>query len=211
MRTALRTVTALALAVPLVASTLPASASSTFLYREKGAFAETYLEGSGTPGGLPGNYSVGYLSIHSSDLAEGFVDTFTCDAGETPYGDQNGQNACDPAGSYSAWGEKLTVVTGKGKGAASTYSGSVDLYDATTEEGALAAQNVPFGITLTPTGATSKSTFVDSFRDPESGITYKSRETRVYNYATVQGGLDGIPAMDGSVGTYSVRSMEKTA
>ena len=211
MRTALRTVTALALALPLVASTLPASASSTFLFREKGAFAETYFEGAGTPGGLPGNYAIGYLSIHSSDLAEGFVDTFTCAAGETPFGDENGQNACDPAGSYYAWGENPTVVSGKGKSASSAYSGTVDLYDATTAEGAWAAQNVPFSINLAPTGATSKSTFIDSFRDPESGVTYKSRETRISSYATVQGDLDGVPAMDGSVGTYSVRSMEKIA
>ena len=211
MRTALRTATAVLLAAPLVVSALPASASSTFLYREKGAFAEAYLEGAGTPGGLPGNYSIGYLTIHSSDLAEGFVETFTCDPGETPYGDQNGQNACDSAGAYSVWGENLTVVTGKGKGASSTYSGSVDLYDATTEEGGLAAQDVPFSLTFTPTGGTAKSTFTDSFRDPENGVTYKYRETRVYNQAVVQGDVGGIPALDGSVGTYSVRSMEKIA
>lgn len=211
MRTALRTATALLLAAPLVVSALPASASSTFLYREKGSFADAYLEGPGTPGGLPGNYSIGYLSIHSSDLAEGFVETFTCDAGETPYGDQNGQNACDPAGAYSAWGEGLTVVTGKGKAASSTYSGSVDLYDATSQEGTLAAQDVPFSLTFTPTGATSKSTFTDSFRDPENGVTYKYRESRVYTQATVQGDVDGIPALGGSVGTYSLRSMEKIA
>ena len=97
MRTALRTAAALAISVPLIASALPASASSTFLYREKGPFADTYFEGSGTPGGLPGNYSLGWLTFHSSDLAEGFVDTFTCDEGEIPWGDENGDNACDPA------------------------------------------------------------------------------------------------------------------
>jgi hypothetical protein len=211
MRTALRTAAALAISVPLIASALPASASSTFLYREKGPFADIYFEGSGTPGGLPGNYSLGWLTFHSTDLAEGFVDTFTCDEGEIPWGDENGDNACDPAGSYYAWGEDLTLVTGKGKGASSSYSGTVDLYDATTEDGALAAENVPFAVALTPTGATSKSTYTDSFRDPESGYTYKSRETRIYNYATVQGSLDGVPAVDGSVGTYSVRAMERIA
>ena len=211
MRTALRTVTALALAVPLLAPTLQASASSTSLYREKGAFAETYFDGAGTPGGLPGNYSIGYLTFHSTDLAEGFVDTFTCDEGETPFGDENGQNACDPAGSYYAWGQNLTLGTGKGKTASSTYTGNVDLFDATTEEGALAAQDVPFSVTLTPTGATSKSTFTDTLRDPETGYTYKSRETRVNSYATVRGSLDGVSAVDGSVGTYSARSMARTA
>lgn len=211
MRTVLRTATAVLLAAPLVVSALPASASSTFLYREKGAFADVYLEGAGTPDGLPGNYSIGYLTIHSSDLADGFVETFTCDPGETPYGDENGLNACDSAGAYSAWGQDVTVVTGKGKDASSTYSGTVDLYDVTTEEGALAAEGVPFSLTLTPTGGTAKSTFTDSFRDPENGITYRYRETRVYNSAVVQGDLGGIPALDGSVGTYSVRSMEKVA
>ncbi|MEO6021007.1 MAG: hypothetical protein ABIP45_12245 [Knoellia sp.] len=211
MRTALRTVTALALAVPLIASTLPASASSTFMYRQKGTLADTYFEGAGTPGGLPGNYSFGWLTFHSSDLAEGFIETFTCDDGETPGGDQNGENACESAGSYFGWGENLTVVTGKGKGASSTYSGSIDLFDATTEEGALAAEDVPFSVSLTPTGATSKTTMTDSFRDPANGVTYRSRETRVFSSATVQGSLDGVPAVGGSVGTYSVRSMERIA
>ena len=211
MRTTLRTVTALALAVPLIASTLPASASSTSLYREKGAFAEAYFEGAGTPGGLPGNYSIGYLSFHSRDLADGFVDTFDCDAGETPYGDESGGNMCDPAGSYYGWGEGLTLTTGKGKSASSTFFGTIDLFDATTEEGALAAQDVPFSVTLTPTGGTYKSTFTDSYRDPESGVTYRSRENRVYNDATVAGSLDGVPAAGGTVGTYSVRFMERIA
>ena len=50
MRTALRTLTALALAVPLLASTLPASASSTLLYREKGTFADAFFRGGYTVG-----------------------------------------------------------------------------------------------------------------------------------------------------------------
>ena len=211
MRTALRTTLALALAVPLIAPALPASAASTFLFREKGSFADTYFEGSGTPGGLPGNYSLGWLTFRSSDLAEGFVDTFACDEGETPWGDQNGENACDSTGFYYAWGEGLTVVSGKGKDAATTYSGTVDLFDATTEEGGLAAEDVPFEVTLTPTGATSRSTYTDSVRDPESGFTYRVRETRVSSFAVVTGTLDGIPAVDGVLGTYSVRGMERIA
>lgn len=211
MRTPLRAVTALALAVPLLASTLPASAASTLLFREKGAFADVFIQGEGTPGDLPGNYTVGMLSFHSSDLADGFVDTFTCEAGETPWGDETGEDGCEFVGSYFVWGEGLTVVTGKGKAASSTFSGSVDLYDAMTEEGDMVAQDVPFSFTLTPMRATSKTTFTDSFRDPESGLTYRSRETRIYNFATVDGSLDEVPAVDGAVGTYSVRWMERIA
>ncbi|WP_169744198.1 hypothetical protein [Knoellia aerolata] len=181
------------------------------MFRDKGTFADVFFEGAGTPGDVPGNYSFASLTFHSSDLAEGFVDTFTCEAGETPWGDENGENACEMAGSYFMWGENMTVVTGKGKAASSTYSGLVDLYDATTEEGATAARNVPVSVTLSPTGATSKTTFTDSFRDPESGVTYRSRETRIFSYATVQGSLDEVPAVDGSVGTYSVRWVERTA
>ena len=125
MRTPLRTVTALALAVPLIASALPASAASTFMFRDKGTFADVFFEGAGTPGDVPGNYSFASLTFHSSDLAEGFVDTFTCEAGETPWGDENGENACEMAGSYFMWGENMTVVTGKGKGAAVLVSGGV--------------------------------------------------------------------------------------
>jgi hypothetical protein len=211
MRKALRTATALALAIPLLAAAQPASASSTFLYRDNGSFADAFFEGPGTPGDLPGNYSVAWLTFHSSDLAEGWVDTFACKDGETPWGDENGENGCRSTGSYYAWGEDLTVVSGKGKGASSTYSGTVDLYDATTEDGDVVAVDVPFQVTLTPTGATSRSTYTDTYRDPESGVTYRFRETRVYNYATVQGSFDGVPAVDGSVGTYSVRQMERIA
>ncbi len=211
MRTTVRTLTALALAVPLIASTLPASASSTSLFREKGAFADASFEGAGTPGGLPGNYSFGWITFHGSDLADGFIETFDCDEGETPWGDENGENACEFAGAYYGWGESLTVTTGKGKGASSTYSGTLDLFDATSEEEVLAAEDVPFSVTLTPSGGTYKSTFTDSYRDPESGISYRSRETRIYNEATVAGSFDGVPAVGGVVGTYSMRSMERIA
>ena len=68
-----------------------------------------------------------------------------------------------------------------------------------------------FDVTLTPTGATSRSTISDSFTDPESGFTARYRETRVYNYATVQGSLDAVPAVGGAVGTYSLRGMERIA
>lgn len=209
MRTALRTAMALALAVPLIAPALPASAASTSFFRERGSFADVYFEGAGTPAGLPGNYSVAWLTFRSSDLADGFVDTFACDEGETPWGDENGENACDPTGSYFAWGEGLTVVSGKGRDASTTYSGTVDLFDATTPEGQLAAEDVPFEVTLTPSGATYRSTYTDSVRDPESGYTYRFRETRVSTFGAVQGSLDGIPAVDGAVGTYSVRGMER--
>ena len=212
MRTALRTTLAIvAVAVPLTAAALPASASSSVLFREKGTFAETYFEGSGTPGGLPGNYSTAWLTFHSSDVAEGWVDTYACDEGEVPWGDVNGENMCDWTGSYYAWGESLTLVSGKGKNPSTTFSGTVDLYDATTPESALAAEDVPFQVTLTPTGATSRSTFTDSFKDPESGYTYKYRETRVSSYATVQGSLDDVAVVDGVVGTYSLKGMERVS
>lgn len=212
MRTALRTTIAVvAIAVPLTAAALPASASSSVLFREKGSLAETYFEGSGTPGGLPGNYSTAWLTFHSSDVAEGFVDTFACDEGETPWGDGNGENACDSTGSFFAWGENLTLVSGKGKNPSTTLSGTVDLYDATTAESGLAAEGVPFQVTLTPTGATSRSSYTDSFKDPESGYTYKYRETRVTSFATVQGNLDGVAAVDGVVGTYSLKGMERVS
>lgn len=212
MRAALRTTIAVAaIAVPLTTAALPASASSSVLYREKGTFADTYFEGAGTPGGLPGNYTTAWLTFHSSDVAEGFVDTYTCDDGETPWGDENGENMCDWTGSYYAWGESLTLVPGKGKNPSTSISGTVDLYDATSPESALAARDVPFQVALTPTGATSRTTMTDSFKDPESGYTYKYRETRVTSVATVEGSLDGVAAVGGQVGTYSLRGMERVS
>ncbi|SER79695.1 hypothetical protein SAMN05216199_1249 [Pedococcus cremeus] len=211
MRTALRTTVAVAaIVVPLTATALPATAASSLLYRDRGTYAETYFEGAGTPGGLPGNYSMGWLSFHSTDVAEGYVDTYACDPGETPWGDVNGENACDPAGSYYAWGETLKLVSGKGKNPSSTYSGTLGLYDMMSESGATAAEGVPFTVTLTPSGATSRTTFTDSLKDPESGYTYKYSETRTTSYAAVAGSLDGVPAVGGSVGTYSLRSMERS-
>ena len=43
MRTALRSAAALALAVPLIATALPASASSTYTSRESGSYADVPL------------------------------------------------------------------------------------------------------------------------------------------------------------------------
>ena len=211
MRTALRTTVAVAaIAAPLVATALPATAASTSMFRDKGAYAEAYFEGAGTPGGLPGNYSIGQFTFHSSDVAEGFVDTFSCDQGETPWGDQNGENACDPAGSFYAFTDAITLVSGKGKSPTSTYSGTADFYDAMSGDGAPVGAGAPFTVTLTPTGATSRSTMTDSFKDPESGYTYRYRETRTTSFATVVGNLDGVPAAGGVVGSYALRQMERT-
>jgi len=211
MRTALRTTVAVAAIVtPLMATALPATASSSLLYRDRGAYAEAYFEGPGTPGGLPGNYSSGFLTFHSTDVAEGYVDTYACDPGETPWGDGNGENACDPAGSYYAWSETLTLVSGKGKNPSSTYSGTLGVYDMMSESGSAVAEGVPFTVALTPSGATSRTTFTDSFKDPESGYTYRYSETRNTSYAVVDGSLDGVPALGGSVGTYAVKTMERS-
>jgi hypothetical protein len=209
MRTALRTVAAFALAVPLLAPALPTAAPDIVHYRDKGTFADAFFEGEGTPGGLPGTYSMAWLTFHSSDLAEGWVDTFDCEEGQTPWGDEEGENVCDWNGTYYAWGEGLTVVSGKGK-KDSSYSGTVDLYDATGEEGGdLVVAGVPFDLTLSPTRAMSRSTYSDTFRDPEAGVTFRFREMRATKYATAQGDLDGVPAVEGSVGTYSLRGMER--
>jgi hypothetical protein len=212
MRTALRTSVVLALAVPLVASALPASAATTSHFREKGAFADAFFEGAGTPGDLPGNYSMGQLSFHGG-VAEGFVETFECEQGQVPGGDEDGENACDSTGAYYAWSEDVTTTKSKGKVKASTYTGTVDLYheldEESGEEPEVAAEDVPFSVTFSPTGRPARSTFTDSFRDPETGESYRFRETVVYYSATVEGSLDGIDAVEGVVGTYSRRSMER--
>src|SRR5687768_17509547 len=133
MRTALRSAAALALAVPFIASALPASASSTYTSRESGSYADVYFQGPGTPGGVDGNYSVAGLTFQG-DFSYGWVETFQCDPGETPGGGQE-VGDCEPLGSYDAQVTDLTVVTGKGKDAASTYSGTVDLYEYTEDQG----------------------------------------------------------------------------
>ena len=208
MRTTVRTAVVLALAVPLLGPALPASAATSSHFREKGAFADAFFQGAGTPGGLPGNYSAGELSFRGS-VAEGFVETFDCGPGETPWGDENEENACESAGGYSVWGEGVTITKGKGKVKASTYSGTVDFYYESSEEGDLAAEDVPFTVTFTVTGRSSRSTFTESYTDPESGSSYRFRETRVSAPATVHGSLDGIEAVEGELGRYSVRWMER--
>ena len=211
MLTALRTTVVLALAVPLVAPALPASAATTSHFRERGTFAEAFFEGAGTPAGLPGNYTIGQLSFHGS-VAEGFVETFDCGEGQIPWGDEDEENACDFTGGYYAWSEGVTTGKSKGKVKSSTYTGTVDLYEEFDEEsgeGEAVAEDVPFTVTFTPTGRTSRSTLSDSFRDPENGVSYRFRETVVYRTATVEGTLDGIDAVEGVVGTYSRRSMER--
>lgn len=202
MRPALRSAAALALAVPLVASALPASASSTYTSRESGSYADVYFQGSGTPGELDGNYSVAGLTFQG-DFSFGWVETFQCDPGETPGGGEE-VGDCESLASYDAQVTDLTVVTGKGKNAASTYSGTVDLYQYTEEGGPVepTVQEVPFQATLTPTGGTMRSTFTNTYRDHESGLSYRYRESTVTREATLSGHFDGLPALYGSVGTF---------
>lgn len=214
MRPTLRTFAVLALAVPLGAPALSASAAAPSHFHEQGKFADVFFQGDGTPGGLPGNYSAGEL-LFRGRVVEGHVDTFDCGPGETPWGDDE-ENECDSAGSYTVWGEGVTITKGKGKVKSSTYSGTVDLYDQVSEEedvapeeGDVAAEDVPFNITFTLTGRPSRSTFTDSYRDPESGSSSRFRETYVSGPATVQGSLDGIEAVEGEVGRYSVQWMER--
>ena len=216
MRPALRTAVVLALAVPLVAPALPASAATTSHFHEKGAFAAAAFEGSGTPDGLPGNYTLAELSFHAG-VAEGFVETFFCQEGETPWGDENEENTCAFTGAFVAWGEGVTITKSRGKVKSSTYSGTVDLYADSGEEegeesegGEAVAEGVPFNVTFTRTGRPSRSTVTDSYRDPESGESYRYRETQVIGAATVRGSLDGIDAVDGIIGRYSLQVIERT-
>lgn len=101
----------------------------------------------------------------------------------------------------------------QGQGRVPHLHGTVDLYEELDEESgqeeAVAAEDVPFTVTFIPTGRPSRSTFTDSFRDPENGVSYRSRETVVHRTATVEGSLDGIDAVEGVVGTFSRRSMER--
>jgi hypothetical protein len=202
MRTALRTAAALAFAVPVLATAIPASASSTFTSRESGSYADVYFQGSGTPGGVEGNYSVAGLTFQG-DFSYGWVETFQCDPGETPGSGQE-VGDCEPLGSYDAQVTDLTVVIGKGKNAASTYSGTVALYQYTEDPSPVepTVQDVPFEATLTPTGGTMRSTFTSTYRDHEAGVSYRYRETTVTREATVEGDFDGVPAVFGSVGTF---------
>ena len=210
MRTALRTATALALAIPLIASAVPASASSTFLFRERGSFADVYFEGATDSFGKGVNYALAQLTVQG-DFTYGFVDLFDCDAGETPWGDENGENVCDYVGYYDAQGDDTVVMTGKGKDASTTISGTVDLYEASEEDYALAVEDVPFEVTLTPTGGTSRIKFSGSYRDHETGESYRWSESRVSREAIADGYFDGIPALGGAVGTYRVSDMQRIA
>jgi hypothetical protein len=202
MRTALRTAAVLALAVPVIAAAVPASASSTYTSRESGSYADVYFQGSGTPGGVEGNYSVAGLTFQG-DFSYGWVDTFQCDPGETPGGgDEVGD--CDYLASYDAQVTDLTVLIGKGNDAASTYSGTVDLYQYTDDQGPAepTVQDVPFEATLTPMGGTMRSTFTNTYRDHEAGVSYRFRESTVTREAAVEGDFDGVPAVFGTVGTF---------
>jgi hypothetical protein len=209
MRTAIRTIAALALAAPLAVQALPASAATSSFFREKGTFAYAFFEGETTPGNLPGNYTFADLSVHGT-FVEGYVETFDCDPGEVPYGDENGDNACEDTGAFYAFSDDVLVTTSKGKGATTTYSGNVELYDATVQDGDYVT-TVPFSITFTPTGGTARETFTDSYHNPVTGETYRVRETRVVTNATVEGDLGGVPAVFGQTGTYSVREVQRTA
>ena len=113
------------------------------------------------------------------------METFTCEEGQTPYAEEG---ACQSAGYYNSFTEGVTVVAGKGKNSSTTFSGRLDLYDAESEGDGPSASDVPFSITLTPAGRPSRSRSTESFRDPESGDSYRFRSTTVVSIATVHGG-----------------------
>ncbi len=198
MRTALRSVAALALAVPLVASALPASASSTYTSRESGSYADVYFQGPGAPAGLGGNYSVASLTFQGS-FSYGSLETFNCAEGQTP-----DTGYCEHRAYYDAQVTDVTVALGKGKNAPTSYSGTVDLYQYTDDEfpEGPAATDVPFEVALTPSGGTAKQTNTFTYRDHEAGVSFRYREATVTRDATVTGDFGGLDAVYGSVGTF---------
>ena len=52
------------------------------------------------------------------------METFDCDPGEVPYGDENGDNACENLGEFYGVSDGVSVTATKGKGATTTYSGT---------------------------------------------------------------------------------------
>ena len=212
MRTALRTATALALAIPFIASAVPASAGSSYMSRESGSYADAYFQGQGEIEGIDGNYFAAGLSFQGS-FNYGWVEAFDCEGDETPGGDGSEPGDCERLGSYDAQVTSLTVVEGKGKGASSRYVGTVDLYEYNFDDPfpteTPAVTNLAFDVTLTPSGGTSRSTSTYTYRDHEAGVFYSFRDTVVQTYATADGDFGGIPAVDGSVGTFKRSSMER--
>ena len=215
MGTTIRTVTAIALALPLLASAPAASAARPDVFREKGAYAYTWFEGAETSKKVPGNYVAGDLEFRGTTVG-GYLVLLQCDEGETPEGDEEtGDNACDFVDSYLVRADDLVVVDRKGRTAVRTYSGTVDLYAEEGEEGeegdAPVVSDVPLELTFTSTGAPARSTFSYTVRDPGAGYWVKVRETQVISPASVDGTfwtleIDGA---DGGVGRYAVRSMER--
>lgn len=64
------------------------------------------------------------------------------------------------------------------------------------EEAGLAVDDVPVEVPLSPTGATSRTTFTEVLRDTESGCTFSFRETRT-RFATATVCIDAV-ILDGA-------------
>jgi hypothetical protein len=207
MRQAIRATTAFVLAVPLFVAAVPASAASQTLFKDRGSYVEVFFEGELDSADIPGNYAYGALFVREG-FVDGFLDAFECAEGETP-----SEGECDYLGSYYGFGDDVTVTSGKGKNATTSLSGSFDLYEFTEEGDELVTEDVPFDVTLTPTGATSRATFSEVIRDPENGYTYRVRETRATQFAAASGSVDGVTfdGADGAVGTYRVHVIERVA
>jgi hypothetical protein len=221
MRAALRATTALLLVAPLTIAAVPASASvqaptkapsSQTMYKAQGSFADVYYDGPMDSDYIPGNYVFLGFTVHS-DYADGFADAFECAEGETPW--EGEEPGCDYLGSYFLAGDDVTLTKGKGKTGAATVSGVVDVYDIDwdTGESGLVAEDAPVDLAMTPTGATSRTTVTDVYRDPVNGVSYRSRETQTTQFTTVSGSVAGVDVdgAEGRFGSYRVHYSERIA
>jgi hypothetical protein len=224
MRTTARSATAALLSVPLVLSlSAPALAAPPVKYSASGSFAQAGGFLLGAVEGVEGNVHMVMVGAQQSEdgiFGGGYIDSYLCPEGVTnPYPDDpdapEGEWLCEPAGSFELWSENVTFTTDK-KVTSASINGMFDLVWWECGEFEEECSRIVMGslwadLDLTATGKAATYRYKESYRDPETGFSYKGMSTEKSSPAEVTGTVGGAELTDamGYLGTFRFRSMEK--
>lgn len=169
--------------------------------------------------GLDGNVHLVQLGAQQSEegtFGGGYVDSFSCPEGVTdPFDEETGELFCEPVGFNELWSESVVLTTGK-KMASANISGMFDVVWWECDEYAeecwpIVLSSLWVDVDLTATGKAATYRYTESYREPETKMSYKGRSTERSSPAAVDGTVGGSELVDawGYLGTFTFRAMEK--
>ncbi|SOC51121.1 hypothetical protein [Ornithinimicrobium cerasi] len=224
MSTAIRSAAGALLALPLILSlSVPATAAPPEKDQMSGSSASGWGTAYGELADLPGNVhfvSVDAQEFDGEEKVSGQLRSWACEDGAANPLIEEG--VCgEPVGFYDLQAADVDLTMGKRMSSA-TVTGTftvVDFYDGCPdypepEEGC--EQGPPLGsvdlaMEFAAVSKVSTQRTTDSFRDPETGFSYRYMATHRLREAAVTGTLEDIALVDtlGTLGTFKTRTMVK--